>query len=58
MTKHPRPLSPNDLPWDWKEEWVERAAIREYEGRQDRFSAEAMAFREIIERMQAAGVMD
>ena len=45
-----------DLPADWRVEWEERAAIREYDGGQTREHAEAEALREIIDRMTAAGV--
>lgn len=44
--------SPDDLPWDLKEEWGERAAIREYDGMEDRKTAETQAFIEILERMK------
>lgn len=47
--------SPGDLPPDWRIEWEERAAIREYDGGQAREHAEAEALREIIERMRQAG---
>ena len=46
--------SPNDLPGDWRIEWEERAAIREYEGGQTREHAEAEAFTEVLYRMRAA----
>jgi len=50
-----RPFRPDDLPGDWRVEWEERAAIREYGGGQAREHAEAEAFREILARMQAMG---
>ena len=45
-----------DLPPDWRVEWEERAAIREYEAGQSREYAEAKAFYEILARMRAAEV--
>ena len=48
-------LQPGVLPADWRVEWEERAAIREYEGGQAREHAEAEAFTEILARMRAAG---
>lgn len=48
-------VSPADLPGDWRLEWEERAAIREYDGGQAREHAEAEALREIVERMRMAG---
>ncbi len=47
---------PADLSPDWRIEWEERAAIREYEGGQAREHAEAEALREIVERMRGAGM--
>ena len=44
-----------DLPADWRLEFEERAAIREYDGGQLREFAEAEALREIITQMRAAG---
>ena len=52
-----RAIGPEDLPSDWRIEWEERAAIREYDGGQAREHAEAEALREIIERMKDAGVL-
>ena len=46
---------PGDLPTDWRVEFEERAAIREYDGGQAREHAEAEAFAEILARMRAAG---
>ena len=46
--------SPSDLPPEWRVEWEERAAIREYDGGQVREHAEAEALREIVVRMWAA----
>ena len=46
---------PGDLPADWRIEWEERAAVREYDGGQAREHAEAEAFTEILARMRAAG---
>lgn len=51
----PRYKTPDDLPADWRLEWQERAAIREFDGRQAREHAEAEAFDEILARMRAAG---
>ncbi len=48
--------TPDDLPEDWREEWGERAAVREYDGGQHREHAEAEAFCEILERMRLAGL--
>ena len=46
----------NDLPGDWRCEFEERAAVREFDGMQAREHAEAEAFCEILERMRAAGL--
>ena len=51
----PRYQTPGDLPADWRCEFEERAAIREYDGGQVREHAEAEAFSEILARMRAAG---
>lgn|GEM_PF-6301355 len=48
----PRFNTPGDLPADWRCEFEERAAIREYDGGQAREHAEAEAFTEILERMR------
>ena len=48
-------VGPDALPGDWRVEWEERAAIREYEGGQARKHAEAEAFTEVLHRMRAAG---
>jgi len=45
-----------DLSPDWRLEFEEQAAIREYDGGQNRFDAERDALVEIIARMQAAGI--
>ena len=45
---------PGNLPAEWRVEWEERAAIREYEGGQAREHAEAEALTEILARMRAA----
>lgn len=45
--------TPGDLPADWRCEFEERAAIREYDGGQLREYAEAKAFDEILARMRA-----
>ena len=52
----PREIGPDDLPGDWRIEFEERAAIREYEAGQAREHAEAEALREILSRMSAGGV--
>lgn len=44
--------NPADLPAEWREEWADRAAIREYEGGQAREHAEAEALAEIVARMR------
>jgi hypothetical protein len=44
----------NDWPGEWREEWSERAAVREYDGLQNRTIAEAEAYWEILPRMVAA----
>lgn len=49
------PRTPDELPADWRVEFEERAAIREYDGGQAREHAEAEAFQEITTRMRAAG---
>lgn len=46
-------IGPWDLPADWRVEFEERAAIREYEGGQAREHAEAEALGEIVRRMHA-----
>ena len=48
-------IQPADLPGDWRVEWEERAAIREYASGQAKEHAEAEALREILERMRVAG---
>jgi len=54
VVANPRTLTPADLPSDWRLEWEERAAIREYEGGQAREHAEAEAFAEILARIRAS----
>lgn len=49
----PAILSADDLPADWRIEFEERAAIREYDGNQPREDAEREALKEILARMQA-----
>lgn len=56
IVNHPGGPCVADLPTDWRLEWEERAAIREFEGGQVREHAEAEALREIIERMRVAGM--
>lgn len=46
---------PDDLPADWRVEFEEQAAVREYDDGQAREHAEAEAFTEILARMRAAG---
>ncbi|MCH8852697.1 MAG: hypothetical protein IID41_08605 [Planctomycetes bacterium] len=55
MSESVEAVSPADLPFDWRLEWEERAAIREYDGGQAREHAEAEALTEIVARMRAAG---
>ena len=51
----PEPIiTPADLPDEWREHYEERAAIREYDGRQAREYAEAEALRETMAVMKAA----
>lgn len=50
-----REIAVADLPVDWRLEFEERAAIREFDGGQAREHAEAEALREIVERIKAAG---
>jgi len=45
-------LTPDDLPSDWRVEYEERAAIREYDGNMTRELAEHYALLEIIEMMK------
>lgn len=45
-----------DLTYDWREEYEERAAIREFDGGQQREYAETDAFHEILQRMRRAGL--
>ena len=49
-------IGPEHLPGDWRVEWEERAAVREYDGGQHRERAEAEALTEILARMGRAGV--
>jgi hypothetical protein len=48
-------IGPDDLPGDWRVEWEERAAIREYDGGLPRERAEAMALDDVIALMRRAG---
>ena len=48
---------PADLAADWRVEWEERAAIRQYDGGQPREDAEIDALDEITGRMAMAGVL-
>ncbi len=50
-----REITVTDLPAEWRLEFEERAAIREFDGGQAREHAEAEALRETVERMKAAG---
>lgn len=50
------PTCPSELPSDWREEFEERAAIREYDGGQCRAGADRDAFQEITARVRAAGL--
>jgi hypothetical protein len=47
--------SPDDLPPYWREHYEERAAVREYDGRQAREHAEAEALRETVDEMRRQG---
>jgi hypothetical protein len=49
-------IGPDDLPGDWRVEWEERAAIREFCGKLHREQAEALALAEILLAMERAGV--
>lgn len=49
-------IGPDDLPGDWRVEWEERAAIREFCGKLHREQAEAVALAEILLAMARAGV--
>jgi hypothetical protein len=53
----PKGVTPADLPADEYETWVERAAIREYDGGLDRALAEALALEDVRPQMsgQALG---
>ena len=51
-----REITVADLPPDWRLEFEERAAIREYDGGQLREHAESDALVEIVARMRAAGM--
>ncbi len=50
----PAVAGPDDLPAEWRCEFEERAAVREYDGGQAREHAEAEALAEILARMRAA----
>ncbi len=56
LPDEPPPPEPSveDLPPDFREEFEERASIREYDGNQTREEAERGAFREILAKIQAA----
>lgn len=41
-----------DLPPDWREWYEERAAIREYQGKQSREEAEREALKEVLAEME------
>jgi hypothetical protein len=45
-------VRPEDLPLDWRIEWEERAAIRQYDGGQTRAEADVEALREILVMVQ------
>ncbi|MFO0839906.1 MAG: hypothetical protein U1D55_15450 [Phycisphaerae bacterium] len=49
-------LTPETLPPAWREWYEERAAIREFDGRQPREYAEAEALRETVEAMRREGL--
>ncbi|MCP4251652.1 MAG: hypothetical protein GY778_31835 [bacterium] len=48
-------ITPDDLPAEWRVEWEERAAIREFDAGQAREHAEAEALQEVIARMRTLG---
>ncbi|MFH1109470.1 MAG: hypothetical protein V1790_09780 [Planctomycetota bacterium] len=52
----PPGIAAAELPPDWRIEYEERAAIREYDGGQLREYAERAALRETVERMRAVAV--
>ena len=47
-------LAPDDLPPDWQELWVERAAIMEFDGGLCRERAEALALANVLDQMRRA----
>ena len=47
------PIGPGDLPLNWRVEWEERAAVKEYCGGMPRADAEAAALAEIVRLMGA-----
>ena len=55
MSVYDREITVADLPVDWRLEFEERAAIREFDGGQPREYAEAEALGEIVERIKAMG---
>ena len=51
--RHPCHINgPDGLPGDWRVEWEERAAIKEFHGGMHRERAEAQALAEILDLMQ------
>jgi hypothetical protein len=44
------------LPPEWREQWAERAAIREFDGGLSRAVAEALALAEVRRLMEQAGI--
>jgi len=45
----------DQLPAEWRSEWLERAAILEYDGGLNREEADEQALHEIIERLKRMG---
>lgn len=48
------PRTPADLPPEWRDRWLERAAIMEFDAGQSREKAEAAAFQDVL-RVMARG---
>ena len=48
-------ISPAHLSIDWRVEWEERAAIREYDGGLPRYRAEVLALQDVLDAMSEAG---
>jgi len=52
-TKTADVATPDQLPVEWRVEWLERASIRQFDGGQGRETADREALREIIARIRA-----